>query len=129
MTWKVPLAAAALALFGTASLADPILGVWQTEPDDGGYAHIQMEPCGAALCGKIARTFDATGEVPSDLKGKMIVMDLVPKGDGAYEGRVWRPSNDRVYLAKLDVNGNSLQLRGCVAGGLFCAKQVWSRVK
>jgi uncharacterized protein (DUF2147 family) len=28
----------------------------------------------------------------------------------------------------MDVSGNALRLRGCVAGGLICASQNWQRI-
>ncbi|MEW2913221.1 DUF2147 domain-containing protein [Leisingera sp. JC11] len=120
--------ALALGLAGAAA-ADPVLGVWKTQPDDGSYAHIQMAKCGAAVCGKIARTFNSGGEYQSPNLGKTLVIDMVPNGDGSYEGKVWRPSNDKIYIGKMEVAGNSLALRGCVAGGLICSKQTWSRVQ
>jgi len=123
-----------IALLGTVALgapamADPALGVWQTQPDDGRYAHIDMAQCGETICGKIARTFDDTGEIASPNTGKVLVMDMVAKGDGSYEGRVWRPSNDKIYIGKMQVDGDTLALRGCVAGGLICSKQTWQRVR
>ena len=52
----------ALGLAGAAQ-ADPALGIWQTQVDDGSYAHIKMVPCGNAVCGTIDRTFNSS--VPS----------------------------------------------------------------
>lgn len=120
--------ALALGLAGAAA-ADPVLGVWKTQPDDGSYAHVQMAKCGAAVCGKIARTFNSEGEYKSPNLGKTLVIDMVPNGDGSYEGKVWRPSNNKVYIGKMDLAGSSLALRGCVAGGLICSKQTWTRIK
>ncbi|MDC0657332.1 DUF2147 domain-containing protein [Leisingera sp. SS27] len=120
--------AVAVGLAGAAA-ADPVLGVWKTQADDGSYAHIQMAKCGAAVCGKIARTFNSEGEYKSPNIGKTLVIDMVPNGDGSYEGKVWRPSNDKIYIGKMDLAGSSLALRGCVAGGLICSKQTWTRVQ
>lgn len=126
---KTLIATAALGLFAaTAALADPVEGMWKTEPDDGSYAYVKMAPCGAALCGTIMRTFNASGEFKSANIGKQIVRNMKPAGGGKYNGKVWRPSNDKIYKGKLNLNGNSLQMAGCVAGGLICAKQTWSRV-
>ncbi len=120
--------AVAVGLAGAAA-ADPVLGVWKTQADDGSYAHIRMAKCGAAVCGKIARTFNSEGEYKSPNIGKTLVIDMVPNGDGSYEGKVWRPSNDKIYIGKMDLAGSSLALRGCVAGGLICSKQTWTRVQ
>ncbi|MGB3148936.1 MAG: DUF2147 domain-containing protein [Paracoccaceae bacterium] len=127
--FKAAIAAGLLALGAGAACADPVEGVWQTEPDDGSYAHVTIAPCGEAFCGVLSRTFNADGEYQSPNLGKTLVIDMVPKGDGAYAGKVWRPSNDKIYTGKIQLNGDSLKLAGCVAGGLLCSKQSWQRVK
>jgi len=108
---------------------DPVLGLWQTEPDDGAYAHVEMAPCGAAICGTIRAAFDANGPFEADTIGRVLVMDMASEGPGAYRGRVWRPSNDRTYLGKITLEGDRLELAGCVAGGLLCARQTWARLR
>jgi len=125
---------ALLALIATVGLAssaaaqDAALGVWQTEVDDGATAYVTIDTCGNAVCGTIARTFNSTGEYDSPNKGKRIVIDMVNQGGGEYEGQVWRPSNNKIYIGKMTVSGSALRLRGCVAGGLICASQNWTRV-
>jgi uncharacterized protein (DUF2147 family) len=123
------IAAAGLAAMATLAAAEPIEGVWQTEVDDGNFAHVRVVPCGAAYCGAVTRTFNADGEYRSPNIGTQIVRDMVPQGEGAYEGRVWRPSNGKTYLGKAQVSGDRMRLRGCVAGGLFCASQTWARIE
>jgi uncharacterized protein (DUF2147 family) len=88
-----------------------------------------MAKCGAAVCGTITRTFNSSGEYQSPNLGKVLVIDMKSQGDGSYAGKVWRPSNDKIYIGKMDLAGSSLALRGCVAGGLICSKQTWTRVK
>ncbi|MDF1715795.1 MAG: DUF2147 domain-containing protein [Antarcticimicrobium sp.] len=122
-------AIAALGLAGAALAADPLEGTWKTEVDDGSYAHIDISPCGDAFCGVIAQSFNDSGPYVSENQGKTLVIGMVPQGDGHYAGKVWRPSNDKIYIGKMDLKGNSLALRGCVAGGLICSKQTWKRVK
>jgi len=120
--------AASLFAFATAATAQDATGVWQTEVDDGNYAHITIAPCGNAVCGVISRTFNADGEFQSANIGKTLVIDMVPQGGGSYEGSVWRPSNNKIYIGKMDVDGNTLRLRGCIAGGLLCSSQNWARI-
>ena len=126
---KIAAFLAALMLAAPAWAADPIEGVWKTQPDDGAYAHVTIKPCGNAYCGVISRTFNASGEYKSPNLGKRLVIDMVPQGGGSYEGKVWRPSNNKIYLGKISVNGGSMALRGCVAGGLLCSKQTWARLR
>lgn len=113
----------------TVAASDPIEGIWRTEPDDGAYAHVSIAPCGTAYCGTIVHTFDASGEYNSSSIGKQLVHNMAPQGDGRYRGRVWRPSNDRVYIGKAEVSGDRMTLSGCVVGGLICAAQDWTRVR
>ena len=123
------LIAAVLALPGTAVLADPIEGVWQTQPDEGSFAHVAIAPCGAAFCGTISRIFKDKAEYQSPNIGKQIVRSMAPNGDGTYAGQVWRPANDKVYSGKASVSGNQMSLSGCVAGGLLCKSQTWVKVQ
>lgn len=118
----------ALGLTG-AAMADDAEGVWQTEVDDGAFAYVTIASCGNAVCGTISRTFNDTGEYTSPNLGRQIVIDMVPQGGGEYEGSVWRPSNDRIYIGRMTLNGNQIALRGCVAGGLICSSQTWVRVQ
>ncbi|MDP5305700.1 DUF2147 domain-containing protein [Paracoccus spongiarum] len=121
--------AAAMLLAATAALADPIEGVWQTQPDDGAFAHVSIAPCGGAFCGVISRTFKDKAEYKSPNLGRQIVIDMAPAGGGAYAGKVWRPANDKIYQGKASVSGDRMSLSGCVAGGLICKSQTWVRVR
>ena len=121
--------AVGLAFAAGAAGADPVEGMWQTQEDDGAFAHVKMAPCGAKFCGVIARTFKDGQEYRSENLGKQIVIDMEALGNGAYEGEVWRPANDKVYFGKIQLNGDKMKLSGCVAGGLLCKKQTWTRLK
>ncbi len=120
--------AAGLSLTAGVASADPVLGTWKTQVDDGAYAHVKMVPCSGKICGVINRTFNASGEYNSENKGKTLVIGMEPKGGNSYEGKVWRPSNNKIYIGKMTLSGNALKLKGCVAGGLICSSQTWSRV-
>ncbi|WP_295042915.1 DUF2147 domain-containing protein [uncultured Paracoccus sp.] len=121
--------AAILAVAGTAAAADPIEGVWQTQPDEGSFAHVTITPCGGAFCGTITRTYQGSSETQSPNRGRQIVIDMAPQGGGSYAGKVWRPANDKIYNGKASVQGDRMSLSGCVAGGLICKSQTWARVK
>ncbi|MBU2956631.1 DUF2147 domain-containing protein [Paracoccus sp. 1_MG-2023] len=121
--------AAGFALAAGAASADPIEGIWQTQPDEGAFAHVTIAPCGGAFCGTINRTFKDGAEYRSPNIGRQIVIDMAPRGGGAYEGRVWRPANDKVYNGKASVSGDRMSLSGCVAGGLICKSQTWVKVQ
>lgn len=121
--------AAALTLAAAAAHADPIEGIWQTQPDEGAFAYVTIAPCGGAFCGTISRTFKDKTEFKSPNIGKQIVIDMAPQGGGNYEGRVWRPANNKIYMGKANVAGGRMSLSGCVAGGLLCKSQTWARIQ
>ena len=112
-------ALAGLSLAGVA-LADPVEGLWQTQPDDGAFAFVQIHMCGTNVCGEIVRTFNDQGEYQSPNLGRQIIIDMAPEGDGNYAGQVWRPSNDKIYIGNMTLNGDALRLRGCILGGVIC---------
>jgi uncharacterized protein (DUF2147 family) len=123
--------AAALILVAGAVLADPVEGIWRTEPDDNGNSgHVQIAPCGARLCGTLIQSFDPAGKpMESENIGKQIVWNMVAKGNGAYgSGKVWSPDRDQTYSSKMQLNGNTLAVEGCV---LFICRDggTWTRVK
>lgn len=117
----------ALILSAGAALADPVEGNWKTQVDDGAYAYVTIAPCGANYCGKISRTFNASGEYKSANLGKNLVWDMKSEGSGKYSGgKIWQPSTGKVFKSKMDLSGNTLKVSGCV--GPICKKQTWSRV-
>ena len=102
-----------------AALADPVEGLWKTEPlDNGTFGHVLIQPCGPAFCGELKRAFAADGtERPSENIGRQIVWDMVPEGDGAYSGgKIWSPDRDKTYSGKMQLTGNGLAVSGCVLG-------------
>ena len=108
--------------------ADPVLGTWKTQEDEGAFAHVAMETCGGAICGTIARTFRAEGEYSSPNIGKPLLWDMQSQGDGRYNsGRIWQPSTDKVFKSKMALSGDVLNVSGC--WGPICKRQVWTRVR
>lgn len=126
---RFTLAAAFALLGGAAFAADPIEGIWQTQPDEGAFAFVTIQPCGGAFCGTITKTFKGREEFSSPNLGRQIVIDMVPQGGGAYAGKVWRPANDKIYTGKVKLDGRNMSLSGCVAGGLICKSQAWVKVQ
>lgn len=114
---------------GAAWAADPVFGMWQTQPDKGVYYHVEMQACGAKICGVFRQKFENGAKVGSDVIGKNAMFDMVATADGAYEGKAWKPSNGKTYNGSGKLNGNSLKIGGCVLGGLICSKQTWKRLK
>lgn len=113
----------ALTIVGAAGLAgaafaDPLEGNWRTTADDNGNSGIvQVAPCGAALCGTLVQSFNSSGaQIQSPNIGRQIIFDTTPNGGGAYRGQVYSPDRGKTYNSRLQLNGNSLSVSGCVLG-------------
>jgi len=119
-------------LAGPAFAADPVMGLWQTIPDDNGnYGQIRIAPCGDKICGTLIASFKAADNSPyaSANIGKKLIWNMVNDGDGEYSGgKVWSPDRDKTYSGKLVLNGNNLTVKGCIL--FFCRNGgVWKRIK
>ena len=117
-------------LFSAGSaMADPLEGLWRTARDDNGHSGlINVAPCGNQLCGTLIKAFNETGaEIESDNIGDKIISETVAQGDGFYTGKVYSPDRDKTYKSKLQMTGNTLKVRGCVA---FVCRDggTWQRV-
>jgi len=120
----------AFAALATPALADPVHGIWKTQPDDNGnYGHVQIGTCGETICGVLRQAFNGSGQqIESDNVGKQIIWAMKPRGDGAYRnGKVYAPDRDKTYNSKMDLSGNQLQVSGCVLG--ICRDSNWTRVQ
>ncbi len=127
---RIPTVAIALVFASGAAFADPVEGLWKTQPDDrGNFGHVEIYSCGAALCGVIRKAFDPKGaERPSDNIGKRMIWDMEPRGDGDYRGgKIWAPDRDKTYSSRMSLEGDNLEVSGCVLG--ICREQTWSRVR
>ena len=119
-------AAAVLGLAAPAFAADPVEGLWRTQSGEtGGYLHVQISECGAALCGVIRQVVDSP---ETSIVGTRMIWDMQAQGGGQYGGgRIWAPDQDKVYRSKMTLQGNALKVEGCV--GPFCRGQTWSRLR
>ena len=113
--------------------ADSVEGTWRTaEGESGGHLYVTIAPCGAALCGTIAKAFKAGGDPSPEYEnlGKALIWDMTAEGGNAYGGgRIWAPDTGKTYKAKMALSGQTLTVKGCVAGGVICRGQDWTRVK
>ena len=119
-----------LILYAGPAAADPVEGVWKTQPSDkGDYAHVTVSTCGAQICGVLSQAFDSAGNpLNSDKVGRKMRWDMQPNGQGAYSGgKIWAPDRDKTYRSKMTLSGNVLSVSGCV--GPICRGQDWTRVK
>jgi uncharacterized protein (DUF2147 family) len=134
--------AASLSIAGAALADEPsAVGYWVT-PEGGSV--VQIEQCGANLCGQIVglRTTRKPGDSPVDIKnpdkakrdkpicGLMMMGSLTPaKTAGKWEGGwVYDPESGDTYKAEMKLDGpDKLDLRGFVGISLFGRTMSWMR--
>ncbi|MEM8776824.1 MAG: DUF2147 domain-containing protein [Pseudomonadota bacterium] len=115
---------------GMAFAADPLEGLWRTAKDDNGNSGlIEVKPCGSQLCGTLIKSYDSAGkEWASPNIGRQIISETVSKGDGNYAGKVYSPDRGKTYKSKLQLSGDVLKVKGCVA--IVCRDGgTWKKVK
>ncbi|WP_052265149.1 DUF2147 domain-containing protein [Ruegeria sp. ANG-R] len=124
----VPAFVAGLA-FASSAYADPIEGVWKTQPDRKNLiSHIQISECKGKFCGKVLSAYDSSGkEVQTPNIGKQLFWDVASKGDGKYGGgEFWVPLIDVDVDPQMTLSGNSLTVKGCEH--IVCGHQTWTRL-
>jgi uncharacterized protein (DUF2147 family) len=124
---KLILSTMAILCAGVA-LADPVEGVWKTTPNDaGGYAYVQIAPCGDKMCGTVVKAFDSAGtEQAGGDVGKAIITGMTLAAEGSFtDGQLAVPGGDKVYPASMSVDGDTLKVKVCPS---LCKTLGWSKV-
>lgn len=110
--------------------ADPIVGLWKTEPDRKDLtSHIKITACGTKFCGQVMSAYDASGkEVQTPNVGKKLFWDVASEGGGKYGGgEFWVPLIDVEVKPQMTLSGDTLSVRGCEH--VVCGHQTWTRLK
>ncbi|MCJ8519060.1 uncharacterized protein (DUF2147 family) [Pseudorhizobium tarimense] len=106
------LAAAATLFAGASIAAEPIEGSWKTASGETAI----IGSCGGAYCVTL-KTGKHAGKQIGKLSGT----------NGTYTGQITDPANNKTYSGSGTVNGNSLQMKGCVLK-VLCKSQTWTRI-
>ncbi|WP_425092465.1 DUF2147 domain-containing protein [Tropicimonas sp. S265A] len=123
-------AALAVLLLSTGTVEADVRGVFQTAPnDDGNVGHVEFYDCGGLTCGKLVRSFTSSGTpIDSPNTGKDIVSGMAKQAENKWnKGRIWDPGADKTYRSKMQLDGDTLKVSGCV--GPICRSNTWVRVK
>jgi len=127
---KKHLALFAIAMLApVAALADPIVGVWKTEPDRKDLvSHIKISACGDKFCGTILSAYDQSGkEVQTPNIGKQLFWDVTSEGSGKYGGgEFWIPMVDVDAVPQMTLSGDTLKVKGC--SHHICGHHSWTRL-
>ncbi len=129
MTLALAAAATVISAAAPAVAAAPIEGRWAR-----GKMQIRIAPCGPTLCGTVLRASNkqkARAEAGSgtELVGATLIHNIRPAGPRRYTAKV--------FVADRNINANGtivqfspdqLSVKGCVALGMLCKSQQWTRV-
>lgn len=121
--------AAVLAMLSAPAMAASPTGVWQSEKnDEGKWIEVTIGQCGSQICGTI--TAVRGGGDPSGV-GVQMIKGMVPDGPNAWDdGEIYAPDDKEWYDSKMRLlSENQLEVSGCVAFGLICRSQVWTRLR
>lgn len=128
---------ASLALVGSASASD-VTGVWRTTESGG---RIEINRCGASICGKIVGGEATPGRPATDVKNKdaalrnrslngLVIMEGFSGGPSDWTGgTIYNPNDGGTYKASVKLAAaDTLQVKGCLAA-MLCQTQTWKRLK
>ena len=133
------MAIAALTLgLPSAFAAEPIHGRWITEDRD---AIVEIEPCGATTCGRIARFLVPPPDGPDqrdiynpdpDLTDRRLlglpVLTQFREESRLWRGRIYDPKTGKSYRSVIRrMSADTIEVRGCI--GPFCQAQIWRRAR
>ena len=108
------------------ALAAEPLGTWLSESGD---TKVRIAPGGGSFVGTVvwAKGGDAASECMGNPVGMAMIYDVKPSGKG-FKGKLKNYKDCRTYTGKLElISPDKLRMSGCVLGGLFCKKQVWTK--
>jgi uncharacterized protein (DUF2147 family) len=106
----------------TAALANEPYGTW-VRPSTG--TTVDFYKCGANLCAKVVGVKGAD----KSAVGKVIMGGAVKSGDNTWKGDLLNTEDGKTYSGVVKLLGpKSLNLAGCVLGGLICKDETWNKV-
>src|SRR3954464_4921995 len=104
-----------------------------------GYANIRIDNCGGKMWGivvweKVPGGTDTENPDPTKRSrltlGMPILLGLVPKEGGKWQGEIYNSQNGKMYSASISLaDEDTLDLEGCLFTNFMCLTQKWTRVK
>ncbi len=125
------IAAMTLAAAPASASAQAIEGQWTNYKKN---VVVQVERCGADYCGRVVRASAKAQEKArkggtARLVGTQILSGLKPIGGGRFRGKAFVPKRNIHATATVrQLSDDTMQVQGCVLGGLLCDNEKWTRV-
>lgn len=111
--------------------APEIVGTYVNET---GRTKVKLSECGAGVCGTVVWMKQPVNDVNNPDASKrdrpvvgIQAVSLKAVGDGTYAGTVYDTESGKTYSGKARFSGQSVELSGCVLGGLLCKGSTWRR--
>ncbi len=122
------------AMSGTANGDTPSssFGIWR---DPQNSVHVRGQPCGERMCGVVVwanakAKEEARRGGTKELEGLILFRGFVRENNGQWRGKVFVPYIGKTFSGIVtQLKDGRLKGKGCLAGGIICKSQVWSRVR
>ncbi|MEM1196705.1 MAG: DUF2147 domain-containing protein [Pseudomonadota bacterium] len=129
-------AAVSLGLIAAPAWADDLslddLGTWTNKSRS---VQVQVTPCGEDVrCGTVVwanekAKADAAKGGTEELVGTQMLRKFREGKKGAWKGKAFVADIGKEFSGTIrPLDYNTMEVKGCIAGGLICKKQIWTRV-
>jgi uncharacterized protein (DUF2147 family) len=105
-----------------------------TYVNESGGTKVRLSECNAGVCGTIVWMKNPVNDVNNPDASKqdrpvvgLQAVTLKSTGSGSYTGSLYDTESGKTYAGKAKFSDQSVQLSGCVLGGLLCKTQIWRR--
>ncbi|ATU93632.1 hypothetical protein BLM14_03600 [Phyllobacterium zundukense] len=105
-----------------------------TYVNESGRTKVRLSECDAGLCGTVVWMKQPVNDVNNPDVSKrdrsvvgLQAVTLKPTGEGNYAGTLYDTESGKTYSGKAKFSDQSVELSGCVLGGLICKASVWRR--
>lgn len=109
------------------------LGTWRNKSDS---VHVQIKPCGEnTRCGVVVWASekakkDAAKGGTDPLVGTQILRKFREKKDDLWKGKAFVADMGKEFTGTVQpLDYNTMEVKGCLIGGLICKTQIWTRVR
>ncbi len=105
-----------------------------TYVNESGRTKVRLSECDSGLCGTVVWMKQPVNDVNNPDVSKrdrsvvgLQAVTLKPTGEGTYAGTLYDTESGKTYSGKAKFSDQSVELSGCVLGGLICKASVWRR--
>ena len=127
------LVAAFVASMSAPAMAAGPEGLWLVKDQTG---RVRIEKCSNQMWGSVAWQKEPSkdGNNPNPalkdrpIVGIAILIGMSQTEANLWEGNIYNPRNGNIYKSKMSMQGEMLDIKGCVLGGIICGGEAWTRL-